>query len=88
MALRAQRRRVIWMVQREVLVLCAAGLAVGLSIAWGAVHFVASFLFGVRPNDIAVFAAAAGILLSCALARGLRPCLARVAHRPGRSAKE
>jgi predicted permease len=72
-ALGAQRRRVIWMVLREVLALSAVGLAVGLSVAWGTAHFVASFLFGVKPNDPVAFALSAAVLMVCAIAAGYAP---------------
>jgi ABC-type antimicrobial peptide transport system permease subunit len=72
-ALGAQRRRVIWIVLREVLALSAAGLAIGSAIAWGTAHFVASFLFGVKPNDPVAFALSAAVLMVCALAAGYTP---------------
>jgi macrolide transport system ATP-binding/permease protein len=72
-ALGAQRRRVIWMVLREVLALSVAGLAMGLTVAWGTAHFVASFLFGVKPNDPVAFALSAAVLMVCALAAGYAP---------------
>jgi macrolide transport system ATP-binding/permease protein len=72
-ALGAQRGRVIWMVLREVLALSLAGLAIGLGVAWEAAQFVASFLFGVRPNDLLVFGLSAAILMTCALAAGYPP---------------
>jgi macrolide transport system ATP-binding/permease protein len=53
-ALGAQRGRVMWMVLREVLLLSSIGLAIGLGVAWQTAQFVASFLFGVRPNDLLV----------------------------------
>ncbi len=72
-ALGAQRRTVIWMVQREVLALTLVGLAIGLGVAWETAQFVASFLFGVRPNDVVTFGLSAAILMTCALAAGYVP---------------
>ncbi len=72
-ALGAQRGRVVWMVLREVLALLWIGVAIGLSIAWESARFVASFLFGVRPNDLVVFGLSATILAVCALAAGYAP---------------
>lgn len=72
-ALGAQRGSVIWLVQREVLVLSLTGLAIGLSVAWETARLVASFLFGVRPNDLVVFGVSAAILMTCTLAAGYAP---------------
>lgn len=72
-ALGAQRRRVIWMVLSEVVALSLTGLAIGLLVAWQATHFLASFLFGVRANDLLVFGLSAFILMTCALAAGYAP---------------
>jgi predicted permease len=73
MALGAQRRGVTWMVVREMLVLAAFGLAIGLVAVWQTSHLVASFLWGVKPNDPTVLAAASAILIACALAAGFAP---------------
>lgn len=51
MALGAERRRIIRMVLQEVFALTAAGLAIGLAVAWATSRFVESFLFGVKAND-------------------------------------
>ncbi len=72
-ALGAQRGTVIWMVQREVLALSLIGLAIGLGVAWEMAQLVASFLFGVRPNDVVVFGLSAAILITCAMAAGYVP---------------
>ncbi|HEX7363099.1 MAG TPA: ABC transporter permease [Bryobacteraceae bacterium] len=72
-ALGAPRRAVIWTVQREVLALALIGVAIGLSVAWEIAHIVASFLFGVRPDDVLVFGLSAVILVLCALAAGYVP---------------
>jgi ABC-type antimicrobial peptide transport system permease subunit len=51
MALGAQRGGVVRMVMREVLTLVAAGLVVGMAAALATSKFVASFLYGLTPND-------------------------------------
>jgi ABC-type antimicrobial peptide transport system permease subunit len=61
------------MVEREVVVLSLVGLAIGLGVAWQTARFVASFLFGVRPNDPVIFGLSAMILMICALAAGYLP---------------
>ncbi len=72
-ALGAKRRTVIWIVQREVLTLSSIGVAIGLTVAWEIARFVASFLFGVRPNDVIVFSLAAVIPMVCAILAGYAP---------------
>jgi predicted permease len=73
MALGAQRGTVVWMVLRDVLVLAAAGLAVGVPAALGASRFVESFLFEVKPNSPATLAIAAGVLLGAVMLAGYAP---------------
>jgi macrolide transport system ATP-binding/permease protein len=73
MALGAQRGAVVWMVLREVFVLAAAGLAVGVPLVLGASRFVESFLFEVKPNSPATVILAAAILLSAMLLAGYAP---------------
>lgn len=72
-ALGAQRSTVVWMVQREVLLLTLIGVAVGLSVAWELARIVASFLFGIRPDDVFVFSLSAVILVVCAVLAGYAP---------------
>lgn len=72
-ALGAQRGHVIWTVLREVLALLACGLVAGILIAWQSSQLVASFLFGVRAHDLAIFGISAAILTLCALAAGYAP---------------
>lgn len=72
-ALGAQRRTVIWMVQQEVLALSSIGVAIGLSVAWQTARVASSFLFGVRPNDVFVFSFSAAILVLCAFVAGYVP---------------
>jgi predicted permease len=73
MALGAERRRIIWMVLREVLTLAAVGLAIGLIAAWQAGHLVKAFLFGVTPNDPVALTASVAVLAGAALLAGYAP---------------
>ncbi len=73
MALGAHRRAVVWMVLREVVVLALAGLAIGVPAAFLTSKFIASLLFGTKPNDPMSLAAAVAILLGAALIAGYVP---------------
>ena len=73
MALGAGRGGVIWMVLREVCVLAAVGLAIGVPAALGTSRFIESFLFEMKPNDPRALALAAVILLSAAFVAGYGP---------------
>jgi macrolide transport system ATP-binding/permease protein len=73
MALGAERRRLIWMVLREVVAMAAAGLAIGVPVALATTKFVKSFLFDMKPNDPAAIAGAAAILVLAAVAAGYGP---------------
>jgi ABC-type antimicrobial peptide transport system permease subunit len=73
MTLGAQRAAVVWMMLREVLVLAAVGLAISVPAAFGTSKFVASFLFGMTPNDPLALGLAIGLLLASALVAGYLP---------------
>jgi predicted permease len=73
MALGAQRGTVVWMVLRQVFVLAAVGLAVGVATALGISRFVESFLFGVKPNSPDALVLAVAILLGAVLVAGYVP---------------
>jgi macrolide transport system ATP-binding/permease protein len=73
MALGAQRGGIVQMVLRDVLVLATLGLCAGLAVALSASRFVASFLYGLKPNDPMTLAPAAIILLSAVLIAGYVP---------------
>ncbi|MGO9260523.1 MAG: ADOP family duplicated permease [Bryobacteraceae bacterium] len=73
MALGAQRGRLVWMVLREVLALAAVGIAISVPAALGASKLVASFLFGMKPNDPWALTVAVGTLLAAALVAGYVP---------------
>ena len=73
MALGAQRAGVIRMILRDVLTTVFIGLAAGVPGALLASKLVASFLYGIEPNDPVALAAAVGILLSVVLLAGYAP---------------
>src|SRR5215467_9150807 len=70
MALGAQRRAVVWMVLRRVLLLAGVGLAVSVPAALGAFRLVKSLLFETQPNDPRTLALAGVVLLSAAILAG------------------
>ena len=73
MALGAQPGSVQWLVMREVMLLVAIGLAIGLPAAMAAARLIASQLYGVTPNDPAMAGIAILLLVSVAAAAGLVP---------------
>lgn len=75
MALGAERRRIIWMVLREVLALALAGLAVGYLCAWFTLPVIKSFVFGIKPTDPATTLAAMGILIAALFLAGYLPAM-------------
>jgi predicted permease len=73
MALGAARARIVWMVLRQVLILGAVGVLLGLAAVWQTTEFVKSFLFGLQPNDPASLTGAVLILAACAILAGYAP---------------
>jgi ABC-type antimicrobial peptide transport system permease subunit len=64
-AIGASRGNVIWLILRDTLWHVVAGAAVGVVAVLGASRFVASFLYGVKPNDpwtLALAVAALGMV--------------------------
>jgi len=61
------------MVLREVFVLAALGLAIGVPSALATSRFVESFLFEVKPNSPAALVFAVAILLIAVLLAGFAP---------------
>ncbi len=72
-ALGAKRGLILWMVLRQVLLLAAVGLVIGFYVARSLSHWIASYLFGMKPNDPIAIVAAIAILLAAALAAGFIP---------------
>jgi predicted permease len=79
LALGAQRSDVIWLVMREVLLLLAIGLVVGIPAALGAGRFVSDQLYGIQPYDPTIAIATLFLLTTVSALAGLIP-----AHRASR----
>lgn len=73
MALGATRSNILAMVLREVLLVCAAGVAIGTAAALACSTFVESMVFGIKPWHPSVLSAAAGVLILTALAAAWMP---------------
>jgi macrolide transport system ATP-binding/permease protein len=73
MALGAERRRLVWMVLRQVLGMAGVGLGIGLFAAFAVSHVVESFLFQMKPNDPLALSGAVLILLAAVLLAGYLP---------------
>jgi ABC-type antimicrobial peptide transport system permease subunit len=73
MALGAQRRDIIWMIVRQVLLLAAAGLVIGIPTAAAASRSIRAWLYGIEPDDPLSLGAAAVTLLFMALAAAFVP---------------
>ena len=79
LALGAEPGGVIWLVMREVLLLLAIGLAVGIPAALALGRFVASQLYGIQARDPLIATATLVLLTLVSAAAGLIP-----AHRASR----
>jgi predicted permease len=85
MALGAGRGSVMWLVMREVLMLAAIGLAIGLVSAWALTRLVAAQLFGIRPFDPLTMVLAAMGIASVAMLAGYIPAWRATAIDPMRA---
>jgi predicted permease len=82
MALGAQRGHVLWMVLREGLAVCAAGVALGLPLAFAGSRALRSLLYGVAPDDPLILAASLGSLMLVALVASVLPARRATAVHP------
>jgi predicted permease len=73
LALGAQRGQVLWMMLRQVVVLAAVGLVIGVPAALATGRYVATLLFDVSPQDPFTVMVVAGLLLGIAIAAGWLP---------------
>jgi ABC-type antimicrobial peptide transport system permease subunit len=73
MALGAPRSNVSWLVMREIILLVAIGLAIGIPVTLAASRLVANMLFGLKGADPLIVIAAVLLLLTVAAAAGYCP---------------
>jgi ABC-type antimicrobial peptide transport system permease subunit len=73
MALGADRRSVVWLVLRQVLILVLGGMLLGAPAAFFASRLVASQLYGMTPHDPVTLALAITVLCTVALLAGCIP---------------
>jgi predicted permease len=73
MVLGAHRGEILGMVLRETFILVATGIAAGTLVALEASRLVASFLFGLKPNDPLTIAGAALLMVAAAALAGYLP---------------
>src|SRR3989454_2135250 len=75
MALGADRRKVIWMVMRDVLLLVAAGIGAGIPAALALMRAVETQLYGLTAHDPSTLAVATAGLALVACTAGYLPAL-------------
>lgn len=85
MALGAQQGNVLWLIMREVIVVLAAGILVGIPAAVGLSRLVRSQLYGLTPHDPGTIVAATLVLSFIACLAGLIPALRASRIDPTRS---
>jgi len=73
LALGAQSGAVVWMVMREVLLLLAIGLAIGVPASAGLGRFIAAQLYGIQPRDPVIAGSTVALLAIVSAAAGLIP---------------
>jgi predicted permease len=73
LALGAEQSRVLRMVLSEVVILIAIGLIVGFGMALATAQMVASFLYGLQPNNPWTLGAASALLAMVAVIAGYLP---------------
>jgi ABC-type lipoprotein release transport system permease subunit len=82
MAIGAPRRHVVWMVVRDSLVVCAAGIVVGLPLAIAGSRFLESMLFGLTPRDPISYGAALAIVVALSIVASIIPARRAVSVDP------
>src|SRR5262245_53815955 len=73
MALGAQRSDVVWLMMREVSLLVALGVGVGLAAAMATTRLVSALLFDLTPNDPTTIALATLLMIGVAALAGYLP---------------
>lgn len=73
MTLGATRAHIVWIVLREIVLMTAIGLAIGVPLALAGSGYVRSLLFNLEPHDPAAMTIAVAALTLCGMLAGLIP---------------
>jgi len=73
MALGARPAAIVRLIVMQGLAIVAAGLLIGLVVAWGLSRFTASMLYGISATDAVTFTSVPAVLLGTALVAALAP---------------
>jgi macrolide transport system ATP-binding/permease protein len=73
LALGAERRSIVWLVLRNVIVLGCTGLTIGVVCAWNLRTAVQSFVFGMKPMDLFTLFWTVAVLSVIVLLAGFAP---------------
>jgi ABC-type antimicrobial peptide transport system permease subunit len=73
MALGAKRSQILWLVTREILLLVAVGIEIGVPVILAANRLISSMLFGLRAVDPMSLFTAVGLLMLVAALAGYLP---------------
>jgi predicted permease len=74
-ALGARPTQILWLALRQVIVLAAAGLLIGVPLSVLAAPAVSALLYGVGSTDATLIAISGGVMLAFAIGAGLVPAL-------------
>jgi len=67
LAMGARREDVLQMILRRAAILTGVGLGIGLALAFAMAHGLANLLYGVRPDDPAIFGGFSASIAAIAL---------------------
>lgn len=81
-SLGAQRSDILKLILKEGISLALVGIVVGVSLALGTTHLVASFLYGISPVDPLVFFGVTALLTVVTLAASLAPAILAAKSNP------
>jgi predicted permease len=87
-ALGAGRERILAMIGREVIVSVAAGLIVGLGVAFAATRLMTGLLFGIHATDAVTYVATPVALIAVAIAAAFVPARRAIAIQPAVTLRE
>jgi ABC-type antimicrobial peptide transport system permease subunit len=73
MTLGARGSQIVWMVVREIVMMTAIGVGIGIPLALAGSGYIRTLLFNLEPRDPAAMTIAVAALMLCALAAGLVP---------------